>query len=1051
MKRQLLGKSIGFFRHFRCRFQVMLLLFMLCGQQGFTSPLLNEHTAIKRSRIESKAEVSVLQTEQVEKVSGVVKDIDGITLPGVAVVLVGSMRGTATDADGVFAIEVPKGTDVRLLFSFIGMESQEIAYKGKPLQVVLRNSLEELDEVVVTGLFERKSESFTGSVSTYKAKDLKMIGKQNILQSLKTLDPSFNLMTNNEFGSDPNQSPDIEIRGKSSVVGVKGAFENDPNQPLFILDGFETSIQTILDMNMERVESITLLKDAASTAIYGSRAANGVVVVETKSPAAGELRINYNADFSISIPDLTDYNLMNSAEKLEFERLAGVYTSTTSGSQKPQYDLDRTYNQRLSRVKSGVDSYWLSSPVRTGVVHKHNLYLEGGDESMRYGAGISYAGTNGVMKKSDRDVLSANFDLLYRKGKFRFTNKLNVDHTTSHDPTIGFDEYADANPYYVKHEDFALLEMKSEDNKALRYVSNPLYDDQQNNLNEKSYFSVTNNLQLEYEPLQSMKIRGRFGITKSNDKIEVFKSPYLGEYLILKDESKHGYYTKRDINNLLYNGDITVQYGQAFAEKHLINFVGGASFDDSEMQFDEFAVEGFIDDELQNPTFGNEYPENSKADYGSQHQRAMSLFANAGYSYDNRFLIDANIRLDGASLFGSYKKYTTTWSTGVSWNVHNESFLKKHDVINLLKLRSSIGNPGNQSFGNFNTANTYAYVTNLQNSFGIAAIIAAFGNPDLDWQKTLDLNVGLDIAVYRNRLKISADFYRKETDPLLVIASAASSTGQTQFATNLGGQLTKGISGTISYSPIYRIADNFIWTITANARHQVAEYINIGNSLDHMNTELQGGGTSLTRYKDGGSPTAIWAVKSAGIDPMTGQEVFLTKENEKTFDHDYSNEVVVGNTEPKLEGVVGTSLYYKGLSFSAFLRYRVGADIFNSALYDKVENITADTWTNNLDKRALTDRWQKPGDVAQFKGIGLVEELDPMSNRFVQRENSIVGESFSLGYEFSGAKWLERAKLTNVVIKAYMNDIFRASTVKAERGIEYPFARSVSFALNLTF
>lgn len=229
--------------------------------------------------------------------------------------------------------------------------------------------------------------------------------------------------------------PDIDIRGKTSVVNLKEEYETDPNQPLFILDGFEVPLQTIVDLNMERVASVTILKDAASTAIYGSRAANGVVVIETKRPTQGSLRLSYNGNFSVQMPDLSDYNMMNAAEKLEFERLTGYYSAS---DQVYHFNLQRLYNERLSRVQSGVDTYWLSEPVRTGFSHKHNLYLEGGDHAMLYGVGISYAGTEGVMKESGRDVLSFNMDLRYRKGKFRFDNKFTLDYTEAEMPLNHF-------------------------------------------------------------------------------------------------------------------------------------------------------------------------------------------------------------------------------------------------------------------------------------------------------------------------------------------------------------------------------------------------------------------------------------------------------------------------------------------------------------------------------------------------------------------------------------------------------------------------------------
>ncbi|MGL5682236.1 MAG: SusC/RagA family TonB-linked outer membrane protein [Marinifilaceae bacterium] len=1003
--------------------------------------------------ISYKPETAQRTTTQVAKmidITGEVVDARGEGLPGVAVLLSGTAIGVATDIDGKFVIRIPHQDVVKLQFSFIGMKPLVVEYKGKPMKVVLQEDDTQLEEVVITGIFERKTESFTGSAATFKAKDLKMVGKQNILQSLKSLDPAFKIMESSEFGSDPNRMPDIEIRGKSSVVGLKSEYGSDPNQPLFILDGFETDIQTIMNLNMERVASITLLKDAASTAIYGSKAANGVVVVETVTPEPGQLRVSYSGDFQITFPDLTQYNLMNAAEKLEFERLAGVYVAT-AGNVELQHDLTQVYNDRLARVKGGVDTYWLSEPVRTGFIHKHNLFLEGGDDAMRYGAGISYAGTQGVMNNSDREVLGVNFDLLYRKGKFRFSNKVHFDYTKTNDPFVSFSEYALANPYYEKNrgKDNPYLEREVQGNTAYANIFNPLWNDEQNNMNKKTYITVSDNLQLQYDVLTSLQLRARFGVSLQKSDFESFASPFNKEYLKISDPEKKGSYSKNNEQSFTYSGEVTATYGTVIGDVHRINAVAGANLQDNQIKREGYSVIGFQDDKYMNPSHGNSYPESSKPAYSNQIKRSVSSYLNVGYSFDERYLLDANIRVDGASMFGSNKRYTPTWSVGTSWNIHNERFIKNIGKISMMKLRASIGNPGNQNFSDYRSFNTYRINTTYASQFGYGAMLSAYGNPDLDWQKTLDLNVGFDFGAMRNRLKFSIDAYRKETDPLIVIASLASSTGQKTHATNLGSQITKGVSGTINYSPIYKLEENITWQLSLNARHQTSEYAKIGSSLESMNTEMRG--SSLSRYYDGGSPTDLWAVRSLGIDPMTGQEVYLTKEGERTFKHNYRDEVIVGNSEPKVDGVIGTTVYIKGFSFSAYLRYKIGADKFNSALYEKVENITKDNWTRNLDKRALYGRWQKPGDVAQFKGIGIVDGVDPMSSRFVQRENSLQGESFSVGYEFMGAPWLEKVGLQNLVLRAYMNDIFYWSTIKAERGTEYPFARSTSFSVNLIF
>ena len=326
------------------------------------------------------------------ELKGVVFDKDTREpLPGVTVMIEGSQQGTATNANGEFIFPIDSG-NYNIIFSFIGYERLVKKFNGNNSaefrEIQLAPAVETIEDVVVTGIYRRKKESFTGSASTYKVEDLKAAGTQNVLQSIRTLDPSFKINVNNQFGSDPNRLPDVEIRGKSSVMGLKEEYGTDPNQPLFILDGFETDLQTVMDLNMNRIASVTLLKDAASTAIYGSRAANGVLVIETKIPEKGVLSLSYKGDFSITMADLSDYNLMNAREKLEFEIRAGRYTSTTNDPMD-QIAMDNLRNQRLQDIERGVNTYWLSEPIRTGFVQKHNLYAEGGEERIRYGLGLS--------------------------------------------------------------------------------------------------------------------------------------------------------------------------------------------------------------------------------------------------------------------------------------------------------------------------------------------------------------------------------------------------------------------------------------------------------------------------------------------------------------------------------------------------------------------------------------------------------------------------------------------------------------------------------------
>ena len=478
-----------------------------------------------------------------------------------------------------------------------------------------------------------------------------------------------------------------------------------------------------------------------------------------------------------------------------------------------------------------------------------------------------------------------------------------------------------------------------------------------------------------------------------------------------------------------------------------MNAVLGARMRSDESTSETNNSVGFPIGDFTRPSFSTGYAEGEKPTYTKTVSRSNSFYFNGGYVFDNRYLLDANIRMDGASVFGSNKRYTATWAVGLAWNIHNEVFFENVEVLDRLKLRASIGNPGNQNFSSYQSYTTYVFNNWNQHAFGASMIVSNFGNPDLEWQKTMDRNVGFDLTMWNNRFNVNFDYYDKETDPLLASISVPSSVGVTEVMTNIGGQRTQGVSGTVKYSPLYRPEEGINWTLSVNFKHQKSEYQNIGNKLDQFNKENEN--TSLVRYYDGGSPTSLWAVRSLGINPSDGREVFLTKEGTYTFEYDTEDEVIVGDTEPKLEGVLGSVLYYKGFSFSVYFRYSFGADVFTEATYNKVENISREGLKYNQDKRALYDRWQKPGDQAKFKAISLTETT-PISSRFVLRENYIKAESISVGYDFD-SQAIQKLGLQSLRLQANTTDLFRISSITEERGIEYPFARSFSFSLSAMF
>ena len=979
---------------------------------------------------------------------GDVMDTEGNPLPGVTILLKGTTTGTSTNANGEFRFPATKAGKSVLVFSFIGMKPVEKdVTPGKRVIIRMEDEVTGIEEVVITGIYSRDKNSYTGSATTYSAQELKMVGAQNVIQSLKTLDPAMMVVESKQWGSDPNRMPKIEIRGKTSVVGLQAEFENDPNQPLFILDGVETTLATIINLNIDRVASVTLLKDAASTAIYGSKAANGVIVVETKSPEAGQLRLSYNGNYGISFADLSDYNLMNASEKLEFELLAGRYSPLEGYDgfvDKLQKMSD--YYTRLKGVLRGVDTYWLSEPLRTVFNHSHNVYIDGGDQAMRYGLGISYNNRDGVMKKSNRDGLGVNIDLIYRKKGLLFSNKASLDISNSEREPVAFSEFSRANPYYQKRLDNGTIPMYLERKTGIYGADmfNPLYVWNIENTNTSKELALRDNFTMEWTVFDALRTRARLGFSKSITKSEAFKSPNHVDFLET-EKLKKGSFSSSQNESFSYNGDLNITFGKIFKNVHQVNFVGGWSFNESRTEAAGYNVVGFNDDFHKNPAYSTGFRENQKPTYSKNRRRSTSFFMNLNYAYNNRYLVDFNLRADGTSVFGSNKLFSKTWSVGLAWNVHNEEFVKKLGWVNNLKIRGSIGNPGNENFDAYISQKTYVYNVELQNMFGASALIEKYGNKDLEWQRTQDKNIGVDLSVLNNRIRFSFDYYFKDTDPLLVSISMPASAAATSLYTNLGRQISCGWTASLNY--VFLRKQDVSCSINMNARANHSEFRDIGDKLNYMNRV--GSSTVLNRYYEGGSPDDLWAVPSLGIDPATGREVFLKKDGTQTFVYSASDEVVVGSSVPDVEGIIGMSFYYKKFSASVNFRYRLGGETKASALHEKVENIDLNSIVKNQDKRALYDRWKKPGDKAKFKAVDDYSST-PLSSRFVVTENTFSGESISIGYELN-ASWLRGAGIEGMNVRFYMNDIFRISSFKEERGLDYPFARSLSFSLGVRF
>lgn len=987
-------------------------------------------------------------------IKGKVMDEKGTPIVGASVVVRGTKIGVVTKADGSF--EIDAGSDnATLTISYVGFVAKTVKLKdGQPITITLSPAENNMQDMVVTGIVNRRKESFTGASVSFTNTQLKAIGNQNVIQSLRSLDPSFIVTENNTLGSNPNQLPEIEIRGKTAISSktLQNEFAADPNQPLFIMDGFETTLRAVVDLDINRIESVTLLKDAASTAIYGARAANGVVVIETKRPKSGVMQLYYSGDFKLDMPDLSGYNLMNGEEKLEFERLSNRYVAWKDGMVEEQLYLDSLYASRLVRVKRNVNTYWLNEPVQMGFSQGHSIRAEGGDNIIGYAAGLQYKITDGVMKGSGRKTWQGNIDLTYRKNKVNILNKFFVNGYTANESSYGsFRDFANANPYYEKYNADGgvdkYLEVSQKRTMKDEYVVNPLYNALLNNINETNNFSFQNNLQLTYQLSPDLDVRGAVQINKGSGDQVVYYAPQNSRFDDAGLFEKGSHESKR-ISSFSYQANAMMTYGHLFNGVHLVSANARVEVQEEKNEAYTSKVVGFPPGTNGNPAFAYSYiPDDRPVTLYNQFRR-NNFLVSGSYTYDRRWVADFSYRMDGSTAFGSNKKYSPFWSVGLAWNLHNEPVFRNKDWIKLLRVKINTGATGNQNFSQVTSVSVYSYEQSL-NLFGQGLTLTTLGNPNLAWQNTQQTNIGVDFSLFDGRFGGFVNVYQKYTDPLIVPLDLPSSTGLYQYPKNVGHLDNKGIEVNLRYSPIYKPNEGIVWNIGVTGIVQKATYGGLNAELKGLDkTEQQA--NSLRRYRDGYSPEDMWAVYSYGIDPGSGREVFQKQDGTFTFDYDPQDIRVAGNERPIVEGVINSNFSWKGLSVGLVIRYRYGGDVMNYALYNKVENINDDNVFYNQDKRALYDRWKKVGDISKFKAISITATT-PISSRFIQEDNTISGESIRIGYDFGKAPFLKKLGMRTLSVSGYLNDVFRISTVKRERGIEYPFARTVAFTINTSF
>lgn len=1020
--------------------------------EGTDLQFVKENNAIIIRQANGKTAVPQVQSR---KITGKVIDEDGNPLPGVAVLIEGTTIGVATDMDGKYDLTCPEMKDIVLKFSYIGMKPKSVVVGNKTVvDVTLESDSQEMDEVVVTGLLNRRKSGFAGTTTVISKQELAKVSTGNIFTTISTLDAGFKIEENNLDGSNPNKLPDFTIRGK-------GSFQNGSTAPIFILDGFEVTSQKVFDMDINRIESITLLKDASATILYGSRASNGVIVIETTAPKAGKLRVTYDFKPTIAIVDLTDYDLMNAREKLQYEKEAGLYTQEITpgyedNDRREQVELDKAYYNRYKNIVEGVNTYWLSQPVKNAFSHAHSLFVEGGADNVRYGIDASYNQNKGVMKESGRDRFGLGFSLIYRiKDKITIKNYISYAHTHAYNSPYGsFSQYAKLNPYERIYNDNGELIPKLSDGDT-----NPLYDALLPNRNFTKDQEFREQLSVDWFICDGLRLKGQMAIVKGETSGEIYKSPFSAEFLktTYNSESRvqeylpiaeRGYLSMTDGASFSYDGNVTLNYNTLVNEKHIIYAGAGLEVTQNDNNSHGFIMTGFPDDRYSDPAFAIQYKKETKPSSSESKSRAIGFFANGNYSYDDRYFADVSVRIDGSSKFGADKKYAPFWSAGAGWNVHNEKFFK-HTKISMLKLRYSYGVTGNQEFSAYQAKTMFQFNTDRLYNSGISAALMGYGNPDLEWQNQYQSNYGFDFGYAKDRIRLQFNYYQKKTEGMLTSVSVAPSLGlpSNTFTSNLGKIQNKGVEVNLNAVLIRDQGKDFEWSVMLQAAHNKNKIMEISTALKNINEKNnQDKTTPAAVYEEGESMSAIKAVPSLGIDPTTGQELFMKKDGTITYTWDATDKVICGDSEPKVFGNVGTNLYWKGWNLNMVFKYDLGADYYNSTLAERVEGANL---RYNADRRVLNNRWKEPGQHALYKNIKEYTTTY-ISSRFVQKENTLQLTSLSLSYDLN-REWIRKFGLNTMRLSFYMNDVFRASTVKNERGLDYPFQRSFVFGLNIGF
>lgn len=917
-------------------------------------------------------------------VSGKVTGSDKEALPGVSILIKGTTQGTTTDAKGDYSIGVP-AADAVLIFSFVGYNSTEINTANQSvIDVSLQQNDQQLSEIVVVGYGTVKKSDLTGSLSQIKAKEINSFPATNVLQAMSGRAPGVQVTQNTGA---PGAGVSVRIRGTNSVQGS--------NEPLYVVDGFPTSGSNPTIINNSDIESIEVLKDASATAIYGSRGANGVVLITTKQGKSGKMQVDYEGSFS-------QQTLRKKLDLMNAKEYALFYNEQAANDKVTPYFTQA----QIDGFGEGYD--WQDLIFRKAPMQTHNLTASGGNEKTRFSVGASIFDQDGIIKGSNykryslRAALNTDFSKMFSLSYGATLTKIKTSRQNNGGGNRGGSLISAAisapptlTPY---NEDGSYRALAT----AYPFISNVLINPL-NYINEQTDEVDANrilaNAALTFKPFDGLAIKISGGIENSDD--------ITNGYTTTNFINSQGTATVSNARGTSLLSENTISYIKTLAEKHSISAVAGFTYQDFLSTTLGGSGVGFLSNVTETANLGSaNTPGIPSSSYSFS--TLLSYLARVNYSFSSKYLATLSFRADGSSKYSEGNKWGYFPSAALAWRVSEEEFIKNVPAISDLKLRSSWGLTGSQAIGAYATLNNLAagktvFGDALYNTFAPGTLLP--GN--LKWETTEQLDFGLDAAFLNNRYHISLDYYIKNTRDLLNTVQLPLGYGFTSTIQNVGQIRNKGLE----IAADGRIIDKaFKWDLGANVSFNRNKVVKLYNGAD-----ILGGSIGVTLISDAanllreGEPMSVFYGYLKNGYNETGKEIYKDLNEDGVINQ--LDKTIIGNPNPDFIYGINSNMSFKGLELSIFLQGVQGNDLVNVS---SINNTLDYGFGLNMPREVYTNHWTPTNTNAKYPVLSRANSYS-YSDRLVENGSYMRLRNIQLAYNLPlsgwGVKWMRSAQI----------------------------------------